>query len=165
MNRKSVFIIICLLVNCYCYAQQLLLTQAGLISSEDPAKPYVEYAYRDCDFSQMKSYLDKQLESVQFFKYNVKYLDDKTINIGGFMESNRFLVFGTREIVFNIQLELKSTSVKVEAKLSKTNGKALNYGILFSKNGKVRYAPAKNKIEEEIQSLIELIFGTQIIIV
>ena len=164
MASRKYVLIICLLWGYYCQAQQLLLTQAGLTSSEDPSKTYVEYAYRDCDFEQMKSYLNKRLESVSFFKYNIKYLDDHTITISGLMDSNSFLVFGTKEIAFNLQLELKESSVKVEMKLTKNNGKALNYGILFSKSGKVRFVPAKNKIEEEVRGLIEQIFETKIII-
>lgn len=163
-SRKFVFII-CLFLGYHCQAQQLLLTHVGLMSSEDPSIPYVEYAYRDCDLDQMKSYLDKRLESVTFFKYNIKYLDSHTITISGLMDSNNFLIFGTKEIAFNLQLELKESSVKVEAKLTKNSGKALKYGLLFSKSGKVRFVPAKNKIEEEIQGLIEQILESKVIIV
>lgn len=165
MASRKYVLIICLLLGCYCQAQQLLLTQAGLVSSENSSKPYVEYAYRDCDFEEMKSYLDQRLRGAKFFNYSIKYVDDHTITIRSFVKNNSFLVFGTNEIAFNLQLELKESSVKVEAKLTKNNGKALKYGLLFSKSGKVRFVPAKNKIEEEIQGLIEQILESKVIIV
>ena len=163
-SRKFVFII-SLLFCCFCQAQQLVLTQTGLKSSENSALPYVEYPYKDCTRQQIKNHLEKRFENVLFFKYSIKQIDDHTITIDGFMEGSCFLVFGNREIAFCMKLELGETSIKVGTELTKINGKPLNYGLVFSKNGKVRFAPAKNKIEEDVARLIKDIFENQIIIV
>lgn len=164
MATKKYILVICLsLVGLFCQAQHFVLTQSGLVSSQNPSQTYIEYAYRDCNYEQLKSFLDERFKGVKFFNYSVSYINDRTIQVRGYMDSNSFLVLGTKELAFRIQLELGETSVKVDAKLTKYNGKPLNYNLLFAKSGKVRFAPVKNKIEDDIRVLIEQIFETKVV--
>lgn len=165
MASRRILFVMCLMLCCCCKAQRLLLTQTGMACSEEQTKPYVEYAYRDCNREQMMAYLDQKFKSTTFFNYSIKKVGDNTITIKGYMENASFLMLGSKEISFTLQLEMEEKSVKIDVKLAKGgSGKPLNYGIMFSKKGKVRFVPAKNKIEDEINGLIEQIFDTKVII-
>lgn len=153
-------------VSCFCHAQKLVLTSNGMRSSEDLSSASVEYKANDDQTDFLWDYTKKKLSSgVDFFSYTIDYIGDDKIRIGGYIDGASMLVFGKTEITFSMLMEFDAYKVKVSSELSKTNGKPLKFGSLFSKKtGKVRLAAPKNKIEEEINRLIDKILGDAVVI-
>ncbi|MBQ8889850.1 MAG: hypothetical protein IJY59_10275 [Bacteroidaceae bacterium] len=153
-------------MSCYCNAQKLIFTSEGMRSSEDPSSEFVEYKASKDQTDFLWDYTKKKLSSgVDFFSYTIDYIGDDKIRISGYIDGASMLVFGKTEISFSLLMEFDAYKVRVGAELSKSNGKPLKYGLLFSKKtGKVRLAAPKNKIEEDINRLINKILGDAVVI-
>lgn len=140
-------------------AQKLVLTREGIRSSDDKQSKYVEYASKEFDQKEMFEHCSKLLSGIGFLSYNVEKYKVERIIVDGYIDGASLLVFGNSAILFKLCFEFVDQGVKVSADLTKTNGKELNYGILFTKTDKVRFAAPKNKIETDINTLINKIIG------
>lgn len=143
----------------FCNAQKLILTHDGLCSSVNTNLNYAEYISNSNSHEQMYDYCSNLLSKVEFLQYNIETFKKDRIIINGFIDGNSLLIFGKSEIQFKLYLNFEDNKIKVNADLSKTNGKELNYNILFTKKGKVRLSAPKKKIENEINGLITKIIG------
>lgn len=155
-----VWIIAWLLPTIAC-GQTFELTSEGLRSSSNLSANYIEYLSLGKSKTELYDFCDHKLGyGMDFFSYQMTYIPQSLqIQIEGSLEGSSLLVFGKTEIHFAILLECNDNGIKVEPQLSKTNGKPLNYGILFNKKGNARMSSTKNKIETEINALIYKIIG------
>lgn len=164
--KRHLLLFFCIIgISCFCNAQKLVLTSEGIRSSEDASSSFVEYEANDDQTELLWNYAKKKLSSgVDFFSYTIDYIGEEKIRINGYIDGASMLVFGKTEITFSLLMEFDAYKVKIGADLSKSNGKPLKYGLLFSsKTGKVRLAAPKNKIEEELNRLIVKVLGDAIV--
>ena len=160
-NNKAILFFLTFLIPIISWGQKFELTSEGLRSSVNLEDNAIEYMTREMSLSDLYAHCKHKLVyEVDFFSYTTNTIPGtNNITVEGYINGSSLLVFGKTEISFKILLEFKETGVLVTPELTKTNGKPLNYGVLFNKKGKVRLAAPKNKIETEINTLIYKILG------
>lgn len=161
VNNRVFFLFGLFLISCGCWGQKFELTSNGIYSAADHAANYIEYKSLNKSSEDLYAYCDHKLGyEVDFFTYTVNAVPQtRTISVEGTMNGSSLLVFGKTEISFRLTFEFKNSTVKVTPELMKTNGKPLNYNILFNKKGNPRLSAPKNKIENEINTLVYKILG------
>lgn len=139
------------------FGQQFVLTKLGLRSSVDTTSNFVHYKSLNKNKKELYEFCENKVEySIDFFPFK-KELQPQfdQITIEGKLEHNSFLVFGKSQILFLIKFNFEETGIKVVPELLKTNGKQLNFNLLFKKDGTARISSIKNTIEQEINDIIQ----------
>jgi len=162
--RKILFVLLFGSISLVCNAQKLVLTANGMRSSQDQQLDYVEYVSKELGQKELFDYCVKELSGVSYLSYSVEKKENKEIALYGYIESTSLIVFGKSSIRFIMTFIFEDGTIRIKADLTKNNGNELNCTRLFSKKGKVRLAAPKNKIEDEINTLIRQIIGNVVVI-
>lgn len=155
--KKILFILLLGSISLVGSAQKLVLTADGMRSSLNQQLDYVEYASKELTQTELFNYCDKELSGVSYLSYSIEKKGNKEITLYGYIESASLIIFGKSSIRFIMNLIFEDTTIRVKTNLTKTNGNELNCARLFTKKGKVRLAAPKNKIEDEVNTLIRQI--------